>query len=136
MTVFLILFFVSLVGISFMLIRKVSFVRGHVTPPLQILDHPFIPDIETVKNITSTHAKKIGFLTLILLIRYYVKISIWLRVKYEVIKMRVKNFRSKKNENGEVITEAEENAFLKMMSEYKHRIREIKACIHEEEKTK
>jgi hypothetical protein len=138
MLVYLIFFFVSLIGIGLMLGRKVSLVRGIEShpAPMQILDHPFIPDFETVKHVTNTHARKFGFLTLVVLIRYYVKISIWLRVKYEMVKMRIRSFRRRKNKMGEVITEAEENAFLKMISEYKYRIREIRDRIHEEEKIK
>lgn len=135
MYTFLFLFLVALIGIAVMLGRKVALVRGQEAEPVEILDHPFIPDAEKLKEITNTHLRRFGFLALVVLIRYYVKISIWLRVKSEMLKMRIKNFR-RKTRNGEIITPTEENAFLKMISDYKTKIREIKDRIHEQEKIK
>jgi hypothetical protein len=42
--------------------------------------------------------------------------------------------RYKKNANGEILKKREASGFLRMISEYKHKIRKIKRKIKEEEK--
>ena len=114
--------------------RKITMIRNG-----QIISspyfHPLVPDIQKIKYSINENAKKIGYLSLVLIIRLYVRSSKFLKQRYEEAKIKVKNKFTKKAEglNGEPTEEYQVSGFLKMISEYKHKIRNIKHKIHEEE---
>jgi hypothetical protein len=93
-----------------------------------------VPYLEEWKHLTVKNMKKHGYLGLVATIRFYVRSSNFLKNKYQEVKIKIKNMRSK-NQNGDFGEKREVNKFLKMISEYKHKIREIKHKIHEEEKS-
>ncbi|MFZ2072497.1 MAG: hypothetical protein WAV10_02350 [Minisyncoccia bacterium] len=93
-----------------------------------------IPDLDEVKHFTSKNFRKYGYITLVNIIRFYVRASHILRQKYEQIKIKTKEkinkyFPKKVSE----VTKKEASGFIKMMSDYKNKIREIKDKIVEEE---
>lgn len=87
--------------------------------------------LEELKQATIKNVKKHGYRGLVATIRFYVQSSNILKNKFEEIKIKAKNLREKSS--GSPAQKQEINNFLKMISEYKHKIREIKHRIKEEE---
>ncbi len=126
----LILFFTSLLGIIFMIGRKLMMLQnGQVLNREEVLLKT--PYLEEWKQTTIKKIKEHGHAGLITTIRFYVRSTNLLKNKYQKIKNAVKDLHSKKLNEGE---KKEVSKFLKMISEYKQKIRRIKNKIHEEEK--
>ncbi len=89
---------------------------------------------EELKNILVQSLKRAGHVVLVETIRLYVRVSNFLKQVYQEVKIKIESMRSK-NGTGEA-TEKQENKFLKMVSEYKHKIRTIKHKIKKEEEEK
>lgn len=95
-----------------------------------------IPHLEKVKHFTNRNIKKYGHRSLVATLRFYIRSSNFLKNKYEEIKVKIKNtnIKTKSHLNSDSPEKVEVNKFLKMISDYKHKIREIKQKIHEEER--
>jgi hypothetical protein len=123
------LFFVSLLGIIFMVGRKLA-----VLQDTQVLkkEEFFLKTqfLNEWKHLTIKNIKKHGYVGLVTTIRFYVLSINFLKNKYQAIKIKIKNIRGKKLNTEE---KREVSGFLKMISEYKQKIREIKHQIKEEE---
>jgi ribosomal protein S8 len=85
---------------------------------------------EKWKDLAVTNMKKHGYVGLVATIRFYMRSTKFLKSKFEEIKIKIKNIRGKKLIDEE---KREVSGFLKMISEYKEKIREIKYKIKEEE---
>lgn len=134
MYIILILFFGSLLGITFMIGRKLVLLkRGRASMTEEImLDIPYLTKWkdEIVKNI-----KKYGHTSLVATLRFYVRLNNFSKNRYQKLKSKLKNTDKNQNQqNDGTVEKIESSKFLKMISEYKHKIREIKHKIHEEEK--
>jgi hypothetical protein len=128
----LILFFGSLFGIIVMTGRKLFLLkRGLATHTEEISFE--IPHLEKVKHNSIKNIKKHGHAGVVGILRFYIRSNNFLKNKYEEIKIKITRPSHKSTESGQ-IERAEENKFLKMISDYKHKIREIKQKIKEEEK--
>jgi len=129
MYILLILFFGSLVGIAVMIGRKLALLQnGQITGREETIFK--VPSLEEWKYLTVKNAKKHGYAGLVATIRMYVLSVNFLKKKLEDLKIKVKNMRGRKlneEENREV------SGFLKMISEYKQKIRDIKEKVKEEE---
>jgi hypothetical protein len=126
------LFFVSLLGITFMIGRKLLVLeRGAALQKEEEIfkDRYF----EELKNFAVKNVRKHGYTGLVASIRFYVRSSNALKNKYQNVKTNVKNLRMRKS-NHIAEEKREVSKFLKMISEYKHKIRQIKRKIKEEEK--
>lgn len=134
MNLFIILFIVSLLGIAFMIIRKLIPIRkGAVIQ--EEFSHPFVPDIEKIKHITSVSTRRYGYMAVVGSVRLYVRFGNFLKSNYEIAKSKLKNLR-KNRKNGEAESptgEKEASKFLKMITDYKYKIRHIKTKIEREE---
>lgn len=122
------LFFASLIGIIFMIGRKLILLKNG-----QILireENPLKNSYEEWKNLAIKNVKKHGYTGLVATIRFYIRGTNLLKNKYQEVKIKMKN-RSKESINND---KKEISKFLKIISEYKHKIREIKHKIHKEEK--
>lgn len=84
--------------------------------------------ISAVRNI-----KKLGFIILVAAIRLYVKFSSFMQSVYQQALVKIKDMLAKKSANGEIVEIGETNKFLKMVGQYKRRIRKIKEKVKEEE---
>ncbi|MCE9549198.1 hypothetical protein K8Q98_02255 [Candidatus Nomurabacteria bacterium] len=128
------LFFVSLVGIILMIGRKLVLVRDGQNIEMEYA-HPFVPDLEKIKELLNKSTKKYGYLSLVLIIRTHIRSSKFLKQKYEEIKTKVKDIHLKNvtqlTDDG--LKTQEVSGFLKMISDYKHKIRTIKHKIKKEE---
>jgi hypothetical protein len=88
--------------------------------------------LEEWKNTAVKSLKNYGYKGLVGTIRFYFRSTNFLKRKYQEIKTEMEERRERKlSENG--IKKVEANKFLKMISEYKHKIRKIKHQIKEEE---
>ncbi len=132
MTLLLILFFISLLGIAGMIGRKLLALRsGRLGIP-----HEFqveVPDIEDVKHMAVYGAKKFGYFALVETIRFSILSSRFLKEKGKEIKEKAQTLANKyTNRDGEPKAK-EVSKFLSMMTDYKHKIKKIKNRIKEEE---
>ena len=126
------LFFLSLFGIIFMIGRKLV-----VLQDTQVLNKEefFLKTqfLNEWKYLTAKNLKKHGYSALVATIRVYVLSINFLKNKYQEIKIKVKNKLSKSRLDGDLPKRQEVSGFLKMISEYKQKIREIKHQIKVEE---
>ena len=128
MSLSFVVFFTSLIGIIFMIWRKRSLIKGmEISDVEEVLFE--IPDMEKWKRRAAKRLKKYAHLSLVEIIRFNIRLSNLLRNKYEEIKIRIKN-RNKENASTQ---KKETSKFLKMVSDYKKKVRRIKQRIYEEE---
>ncbi len=125
----LILFLVSSLGITLMIGRKWRLAsQGHITFRDSL--HPFVPDIQKVKFLAVEGTKKSVHFTVVNILRLHVKSSNAIKNKYTAIKARINDKMNEDDGTGEKVGVSK---YLKMISDYKQKIREIKHKIHEEE---
>lgn len=126
-----ILFFGSLIGITFMIGRKLIMIQNGLILNKED-DFLKAPYLEELKYTTIKNIKKYGYTGVVTIIRLYVRSTNLLKNKYQEIKIKVKNVYNK-NLGNNSIEKKEVSKFLKMIGEYKHKIREIKHKVKEEE---
>jgi hypothetical protein len=131
MNFLLILFFGSLLGITFMIGRKLVMLQnGQVLHREELVFKT--PYLEEWKHLTIKNVKKHGYNGLVTTIRFYVRSINILKNKYHGAKSLVNNIRNK-NPNSNSENKREISKFLKIISEYKYKIREIKRKVKKEE---
>ncbi len=125
----IILFFASLLSIVFMVGRKIVLIKsGRAVVQEEI---PFeIPYFKEARHFAFEYLKKIEHLSLVLLLRLYFRFANFIKYAYGAVKNKLKNLGKKSHI---IIEQPEASKFLKMVSDYKHRVREIKHKIKEEE---
>ncbi|KKS99436.1 MAG: hypothetical protein UW01_C0011G0011 [Candidatus Nomurabacteria bacterium GW2011_GWA2_43_66] len=110
--------------------KLVMFQNGQLSREKKVLSE--IQYLEEWKHLTVKNIKRHGYVALVTIIRFYVQSSNLLKNKYQEAKIKIKNMRDKKL-NGNPAQKQEISNFLKIISEYKHKIRQIKHRIKEEE---
>jgi len=91
-----------------------------------------VPFIEDLKEKTTKNIKKYGYVGLVGLMRGYFRSKNFLKIKYQEVKEKTMAFKNKKTEN--ISSEKKEaSKFLKMVTDYKYKIRRIKEDIENEE---
>ena len=129
MYILLTLFFISLISIIFMIGRRLVLLRaGHTMIAEGIVFE--IPHLKKIKHITVTNFKKYGHKSVVETLRFYIRGTNLLKNKYQEIKIKINTFGQATHKNGE---KKEISKFLKVIGDYKHKIRKIKEKIHEEE---
>ena len=134
MYILLILFFGSLVAIIFMISRKLILIKNGGIP---YHEEAFLktPYMEEWKYLTIEKMKKHGYSILVGTIRVYVRGVSFIKNKYQEGKEKV--LRTFAKSEGALANSAAHkekvNGFLKMISEYKRKIRILKHKIKEEE---
>ncbi len=137
MYILLILFFISLALILSMMGHKLRLVRDG-----QIMSHEsspyFIPDLEIIREVSVRGLKKYGHLGLVGLVRMQIKSVNMTKKSYGMLKEKLSNIEMLQNSKwrglGDEAREVKVSKFLKMVSDYKQKVREIRHRIHEEEK--
>lgn len=129
----LIFFFLSLVGIITMIWRQLILVKNGQVAIAQHA-HPFVPDLQKIKYLTLKGTKKFGYVILFVTLRFFIKSSNFTKTKGLVLIKEIKN-KLKKNKGSldETIEKKEVSRYLKIISEYRHKIRVIKHRIKKEE---
>jgi len=87
--------------------------------------------LEAWKHETMEGIKKYSYAGLVAIIRTYVHSSNFIKLKYQELKIKIKEKFGKNKEDAE--TKKEASKFLKMITDYKHKIRKIRRQIKEEE---
>lgn len=136
MTFLLILFFGSLLGISFMLGQKLMVLASHAHRHKNISGVDFeIPHLEALTTGTTKELKRYGYVTLVMTMKMYVKSSNLIQEQYNNLVDKIKTARNKNMSSAEIqAAEQKVSKFLEMISDYKHKIRKIKHQITEEER--
>ena len=130
------LFFISLFGIIIMIGRKLALVKsGEISVQMGSREKFLleVPHLEKIKHFTIKNLKKYGRIGLVTTLRVYVRSSNFLKYQYQEIKIKIKNAKKEKNLIDSAGERNEASKFLKMISDYKHKIRELKHKIYEEE---
>ncbi len=96
--------------------------------------HPFIPDIHNIKQVAFKWFRRMLNIVILVTLRIYVKLVNLVKEQYNKIRLRVISSMSQENPDGNGLLKKEANKFLKVVSEYKHKITRMKRNIHEEEK--
>lgn len=112
--------------------KLISIKNGHSEVQMEV---PFeIPYLKETKDLIVENIKKYEHLSLIVVVKSYLQLTNFLKNKYGEVKNKIQN-RNKKNIANNITSEkAEVSRFLKIISDYKHKIKEIKHKIKEEEK--
>ncbi|MFZ2149786.1 MAG: hypothetical protein WAV15_01340 [Minisyncoccia bacterium] len=125
------LFFVSLLGIIFMIGRKVLMIQNGQIPeyPEGGTDGEYWEEFKygAVKGL-----RKLGYAMLVGIIRLYVKLVNFLKTTYEQVVAKIHSMYVRKSEEG-VVEAREVSKFLKMVGEYKRKLRRIKEKVKKEE---
>ena len=129
MYILFILFFTSLVGITIMIGRKLTILKnGNLVIEDKI---PFeVPHLKKIKHFTIANIKKYEHWILVEILRLYVRGTNFFKIQYQKIKVKIINRKKVNNVNGE---KKEISKFLKIIGDYKQKIREIKHKIKKEE---
>lgn len=129
MYIILIIFFVSLIGISAMIGKKLILLKkGQIENTEKNLFE--IPNLDQIKHVTVKNSKKYGYIILVEIMRFYIRFLKLLKLKYK----EIKNVYNKYLPHKEINTQTKEvSKFLKMISDYKYKIKNIKDKIEEEE---
>ena len=136
MYIILILFFASLIGIVAMIGRKLLLLQNQqiIIEEKNLIQ---LPDLREVRYVIIRKTREYGYITLVEIIRFSIRSSKLLKRKYGEAKNIIKNIKRKYNpQKKEESIKKEVSGFLKMISEYKQKVRKIKDKIKEEEKEK
>lgn len=114
--------------------RKLSLVNNEDIRVLEKETSLQIPYMTEIRHVTIRKIKKYGYVTLVMVIRVYFRSINTIKLKYAKLKFKLSNWHKHEIENG--IEKKQISGFLKIVSEYKHKIRKIKHSIKEEEEEK
>lgn len=132
----LIFFFISLIGIIVMIGYKLVLIKnGQINETIKIEHlHPFVPEIQKIKKLTFKNLKKIGYIIIFIILRFFIKFSNLIKTKSIIFINKLKN-KIKKNKNilSETTEKKEVSKYLKTIGEYRQKIRKMKYIIKKEE---
>jgi len=131
----LISFSVSLLGIIVMIWRKLVLFRQGTLEDIKH-SHPFAIDFEKIKYFASKAGKKLRYGLLFIVLKSSIKASNFIKTKWVLLLDEIKNRVLKKTTviNADGITEKKEvSKYLKIISEYQQKIRNMKYRIKKEE---
>ncbi|MEK7128398.1 MAG: hypothetical protein AAB933_02460 [Patescibacteria group bacterium] len=89
-----------------------------------------IHHLQKIKHLVVTNTKKWEHIVLVQILRLYVRGISFLKNQYNAAKTKIGNLKMKQHANGE---KKEISKFLKIVGDYKNRIRELKHKIKKEE---
>jgi hypothetical protein len=117
--------------------RKIFVLRGSQLENVEEFSVK-IPDLEEIKYIALKKARKHGYVALVAMIRSYIRSSNFLKKTSKELHEKIKTRLSKNKHHlvNDSKDKQEVSKFLRGISEYKQKIRQIKHKIIEEEKMK
>ena len=125
----IILFFTSLISIATIIGRKLLVLENIGIVQQENISFE-LPYLDEVKEVTTHNVKKYGYATLVITLRLYFRSANILKQKFEEMRNKIKRMRKHNNIESE---KKEISKFLKIIGEYKHKIRDIKHRISKEE---
>lgn len=130
MTIVLILFFIALIGLTIMIMKRVFLIR--TGSRIIINDDPYLPPIHEVRHIFVKNTRQYSLIILSIILRTSIRTYIILKRKGSEISSKIINKYNKST--AKLAPEKREvNRFLKGISEYKNKIKNLKEKIIEEE---
>ncbi len=129
MHIIIILFFLSLLGIIVMIGKKIVLLRNNKLTTENNFSIQ-IPNLQEIGHLTVKNSRKYGYILLVKSVRSYVLSVNFLKNKYLEIKKSTKKYIPNKKLKS---IEKKDSKFLKVISDYKHKIKRIKDKIEEEE---
>ena len=127
----LILFFISLLGVIFMISRKLMLIQNGIIMPMGE-NHIGLSYIEEIKTLTIRNIKRYTYIALVNIIRFYVRSLNYVKTKYTELKSKMTEVSTRRL-HSHTIENIEVSKFWKTVSEYKQKVREIKHRIDVEE---
>jgi hypothetical protein len=115
-----------------MIARKLKLLNTENTILIEEVSFEAI-DLDKVKHKTLKNAKKYGFIILVNTLRLSIKTSYLLKQNWKKTKIRIIYIIDKISSKRKNANEREVSVFLKKVSEYKEKIKEITDHIKEEE---
>jgi hypothetical protein len=128
----LILFFLSLTGIIVMIWRELVLVRNGQVATVEH-SHPFVPELQKIKHLTFKGAKKFSYAIVFVTLKFFIKSSNFIKINSRMLKEELKKKLSKNKSIDETIEKREVSKYLKIISEYREKIRKMKHRIKKEE---
>lgn len=116
-----------MLGNKLMLLRNGTFVNASEKFSVQI------PNLHEVHHVVLKKSRKYGFVILVIIIRFTVLSSHLIKKGYKHSKEKLQKINNKYILKQKTDEPREVSRFLKMMSDYKQKIRKIKQRIKEEE---
>ena len=126
-------FFISLLSIIFMIWRKLVLLKnGQYEIPTETSFE--VPYLKEARNLTIRNIKKYEHISLVLLVKFYIQLSDFLKNQYKELNIRVQNIHTRNHSTARLREKVESSKFFKLISVYKHKIKEITHKIKEGEK--
>ena len=127
-------FFFSLAGIIVMIWRELVLMRNGQVAIAQH-SHPFVPELQRIKHLTFKNSKKLGYTIIFLTLRFFIKSSNFIKNQSIILAKKINGIFKKlrKNAGSETVEKKEVSKYLRVISEYRQKIREMKHRIKEEE---
>ena len=121
-------------GIIGMISRKLILVRNGQTVNIRH-PHPFVPDLVKIKYFIFKGIKRVGYAVVFLTLRFFIKFSNFIKNRGKILTRELKEKFKRNNGNllDETMQKKEVSRYLKVISEYRSKIRTIKHKIKEEE---
>ena len=97
--------------------------------------HPFVPDLQKIKHVTFKGTKKISYAVIFVTLRFFIKSSNFIKTKSIILIKELKNKfkKSDSNSSNDTVEKKEVSKYLKTISEYRQKIKQMKHRIKEEE---
>jgi len=139
MSLSLFFFLLSLLGIVLMIGRKLVLVRSGKYGSLNGEEIDILlfvtPNLEKIKLLTFRNVKRLGYFTVFATLRLMIKSSNFVKVKSRLLVGAIKN-RLKKDKDElieEIVEKKEVSKYLRVISEYRQKIKRMKHIIKERE---
>lgn len=130
---FFILFFISLAAIIFIVGRRLILIENankyHHISEIFVSD---ILDFDNLKHSAMKNGRKLGHSFMWMILRAYILSSNFINKKWKVVLEKIKS-KLHKHRNEDETQEKEGSKYIKIISEYKQKIKRMKHKIKEEE---
>ncbi len=133
MYTFLAIFIISIGGMTVLVGRKLAEIKKRDLSFQFEIPHPLATDIEKVKHIARKKAKRYSYIALFITLRLYIQASNYLKNKSVLLAQKIKEKLLNEEKKFESLEHREVAKYLKMISEYRQKIRRMKRQIRKEE---
>lgn len=129
----LVLFFASLLSIMFMIWRKLALVKSGQYYIKE--DASFeIPYLEEARDIIIKNLKRYEYLSLVIIVKFALQFSNFLKNKSKELSVKIQNIHLKNQSTREIKEKFATSNLLKLIYNYKRKIKRITYKIKQEEK--
>ncbi len=124
----------SLLGMVFMVSRKIFQLKNGEAEYATNADTMGF-DLEKIRHFVWRGVRNLGYITLFLSLRLFMKTSNFLKVKGKMLLQKIEDrfMRDEEKLMGGIVKNKEVSKYLRMISDYREKIRRMKHIIKEEE---